>query len=51
MPADPDRDRIAALLETHAPPDWRERFDEDALLDAVIAGRPIQMFVMAVDIR
>src|SRR5438874_4446590 len=51
MPADPDRDRIAALLETHAPPDWRERFDEDALLDAVTAGRPIQIFVMAADIR
>jgi class 3 adenylate cyclase len=42
-----DEDLVAA----HAPPDWRERFDADALLAAVERGDPIQMFVMAADIR
>jgi class 3 adenylate cyclase len=46
-----DRERAAKLLETHAPPDWEQRFDRTALLDAVIDGEPIQMFVMAADIR
>jgi class 3 adenylate cyclase len=46
-----DRDLAARLLETHAPPDWEERFRRDDLLDAVIEGDPIQMFVMAADIR
>lgn len=45
------RDRVAALLEAHAPPDWQERFDREALLDAILDGEPIQMFVMAADIR
>ena len=46
-----DRERAAKLLETHAPPDWEGRFDRNALLDAVIDGEPIQMFVMGADIR
>jgi class 3 adenylate cyclase len=46
-----DRERAAKLLETHAPPDWEQRFDRNGLLDAVIDGEPIQMFVMAADIR
>jgi class 3 adenylate cyclase len=46
-----DRTRTARLLKTHAPPDWEQRFRRDDLLDAVIDGRPIQMFVMAADIR
>jgi class 3 adenylate cyclase len=48
---DRERTRIARLLETHAPPDWEERFRQDHLLDAIIDGEPIQMFVMAADIR
>jgi class 3 adenylate cyclase len=48
---DVDRERAAKLLETHAPPDWQERFRRDELLDAVVDGEPIQMFVMAADIR
>jgi class 3 adenylate cyclase len=52
-PADRDEERvrIADLLEKHAPPDWKQRFHEDELLDAIIDGEPIQMFVMAADIR
>ncbi|MGH2691520.1 MAG: adenylate/guanylate cyclase domain-containing protein [Actinomycetota bacterium] len=46
-----DRDRIAELLEGHAPADWEQRFDKDQLLGSVIEGEPIQMFVMASDIR
>jgi class 3 adenylate cyclase len=46
-----DRELAAALLASHAPPDWEERFRRDDLLDAVIDGEPIQMFVMAADIR
>jgi class 3 adenylate cyclase len=46
-----ERARYARLLKRHAPPDWEERFRRDELLDAVIDGRPIQMFVMAADIR
>jgi len=41
----------ARLLEPHAPPDWEERFRKEELLDCVIDGEPIQMFVMAADIR
>jgi class 3 adenylate cyclase len=48
---DRERARIAGLLESHAPPDWEERFRQDELLDAIIDGKPIQMFVMAADIR
>ncbi len=48
---DRERARIARLLKTHAPPDWQERFRRDELLDAIIDGEPIQMFVMAADIR
>jgi class 3 adenylate cyclase len=48
---DRERARIAGLLETHAPPDWEERFDRDQLLDAIIDTAPLQMFVMAADIR
>jgi len=52
---EPDRDeertRIARLLEVHAPPDWEERFQRDQLLDAIIDTTPLQMFVMAADIR
>ena len=52
-PADRDEERlrIAGLLEKHAPPDWEQRFRKDGLLDAIIDGEPIQMFVMAADIR
>jgi len=46
-----DRGRIVELLEAHAPADWHQRFDVDQLLDSVIEGEPIQMFVMAADIR
>jgi len=46
-----DRDLAARLLASHAPPDWERRFRRDELLDAVVAGGPIQMFVMAADIR
>ncbi len=50
-PRDRDRARVARLLKPHAPPDWEHRFRKDELLDAVIDGEPIQMFVMAADIR
>lgn len=46
-----ERARIAGLLESHAPPDWEERFQRDQLLDAIIDTTPLQMFVMAADIR
>jgi class 3 adenylate cyclase len=49
--AERDRDRIAALLEAHAPVDWQQRFRTEELLDAVIDSAPLQMFVMAADIR
>jgi class 3 adenylate cyclase len=48
---DQERARIARLLKAHAPADWQERFREGELLDAVLDGRPTQMFVMAADIR
>ena len=48
---DRERARVAGLLEAHAPPDWEEWFQRDELLDAVLDGEPIQMFVMAADIR
>ena len=48
---DRERARIAGLLEKHAPPDWEERFRKDELLDAIIDTTPLQMFVMAADIR
>ena len=46
-----ERARIVGLLEKHAPPDWEERFRKDELLDAIIDTTPLQMFVMAADIR
>jgi class 3 adenylate cyclase len=46
-----DRARTARLLKAHAPPDWDRRFRRDELLDSVIDGEPIQMFVIAADIR
>jgi class 3 adenylate cyclase len=46
-----ERARIADLLKAHAPPDWEARFRTDELLDAIIDGEPLQMFVMAADIR
>jgi class 3 adenylate cyclase len=46
-----DRELAAGLLASHAPPDWDRRFRRDELLDAVIDGEPIRMFVMAADIR
>jgi class 3 adenylate cyclase len=46
-----DRSTVVALLEPHAPPDWEQRFRSAELLDAVIDGEAIQMFVMAADIR
>jgi class 3 adenylate cyclase len=46
-----ERARTAELVEAHAPPDWRERYDTDPLLDAIAGHAPIQMFVMAADIR
>ena len=48
---DLERARIGGLLEAHAPPDWEKRFRRDDLLDAIIDGEPLQMFVMAADIR
>jgi class 3 adenylate cyclase len=48
---DKQRRRVARLLKPHAPPDWDQRFRRDDLLDSVIDGHPIQMFVMAADIR
>jgi class 3 adenylate cyclase len=46
-----ERTRIAELLARHAPPDWAERFRTEELLDAIIDTSPVQMFVMAADIR
>jgi class 3 adenylate cyclase len=46
-----DRGRVVELLEPHAPPDWDRRFRTNELLDSVIDGEPIEMFVMAADIR
>lgn len=46
-----ERARIGDLLKAHAPPDWEKRFRRDDLLDAIIDGEPLQMFVMAADIR
>jgi class 3 adenylate cyclase len=46
-----DREQAARLLASHAPPDWEQRFRRDELLDAVVDGHPIDMFVMAADIR
>jgi class 3 adenylate cyclase len=46
-----DRARTARLLKAHAPPDWEQRFRKDELLDSVIDGDAIQMFVVAADIR
>ena len=43
--------RVAELLTNHAPPDWDERFARDELLDAIVDTTPLQMFVMAADIR
>jgi class 3 adenylate cyclase len=48
---DSERTRTTELLEKHAPADWREHFRADELLDSVIDGDPIQMFVMSADIR
>jgi class 3 adenylate cyclase len=45
------RGRVAELLGRHAPPDWPERFDRERLLDAIVDHEPLQMFVMAADIR
>ena len=44
---DKERTRVSRLLKSHAPPDWERRFRATELLDAVIDGEPIQMFVMA----
>ena len=46
-----ERERIAGLLANHAPPDWEGRFAREELLDAIIDTTPLQMFVMAADIR
>jgi len=46
-----ERARTSELLQAHAPPDWEKRFRRDELLDAIIDGEPLQMFVMAADIR
>lgn len=46
-----ERARIAGLVGTHGPPDWEQRFRRDELLDHIVDGEPIQMFVMAADIR
>lgn len=48
---DSERARVAGLLEAHAPPDWEDWFQRDELLDAILDGEPIQMFVVAADIR
>src|ERR671918_3212699 len=48
---DLERARTRDLLKAHAPPDWEKRFRRDDLLDAIIDGEPLQMFVMAADIR
>jgi class 3 adenylate cyclase len=46
-----ERARVAELLTNHAPPDWDERFVRDDLIDAIVDTTPLQMFVMAADIR
>ncbi|HZN42193.1 MAG TPA: hypothetical protein VFC08_00555 [Actinomycetota bacterium] len=46
-----ERARVAELLTNHAPPDWDERFARDDLIDAIVDTTPLQMFVMAADIR
>jgi class 3 adenylate cyclase len=46
-----ERLRIAERLASHAPPDWEQRFVREDLLDAIIDTTPLQMFVMAADIR
>jgi class 3 adenylate cyclase len=46
-----ERARVAELLTNHAPPDWQERYEPEGLLDAIIDTAPLQMFVMAADIR
>ncbi len=43
--------RATELIAAHAPPDWEQRFHPNELLDAIVDTRPIQMFVMAADIR
>jgi class 3 adenylate cyclase len=48
---DAQRRRVVELLERHAPPDWRDRFRVDELVNAIVDGEPLQMFVMAADIR
>lgn len=48
---DKERTKHARLLRTHAPPDWEKRFRRTELLDAIIDASPIQMFLMAADIR
>jgi class 3 adenylate cyclase len=48
---DEDRARAAERIDLHAPPDWRDRFDAGALIESVARGEPLQMFVMAADIR
>jgi class 3 adenylate cyclase len=45
------RTRVAELLGRHGPPDWRDRFRAHDLIDAVVGTTPLQMFVMAADIR
>jgi class 3 adenylate cyclase len=49
--ANEERERVMRMLEPHAPPDWGQRFRTTELLDAVIDGEAVQMFVMAADIR
>ncbi len=51
MPPEDARDRVARLLEPHAPADWEKQFRKGDLLDSIVAGEPITMFVMAADIR
>ena len=46
-----ERPRLERLLEPHAPPDWEQRFRKHELLDAIVDNQPMQMFVMAADIR
>src|SRR5256884_6011228 len=48
---DKQRRRVGRLLKPHAPGGWEQRFRKTDLLDRVIDGEPIQMFVMAADIR
>ena len=49
--SDPNRGRYVRLIEDHAPPNWRSRFDTERLVEAIARTEPIQMFVMAADIR